>query len=191
MIDYLLAEIYSIPPISACYLSCIIIITCLLEFNVLRYSDIYFNGSLFCSGEIWRLPLSFCFFGDVFNLNLLYNLYTVYRYFSDLEGNTFHNARKTFLTMILFVVSLFLLVNSFMFVPWASNVFLAAVIYIWSRFNKASGLIVAVFYIDAGWYPYLNLLLRVLGGMPIKETIIGCLIGHIYYFSWYVFPKLI
>jgi len=133
--------------------------------------------------ELWRLVTNFCFFGK-FGFPFMFSLFFLVRYGRELEAKRFEGRAADFLwgMMLMGLVQMgvaFVLGN----VPFLAQALLSSIVYLWSReYAEQVISIFGLFNVQAFYFPWVLLAIRVLmGGSPVDD-LIGIFSGHVYYF---------
>eukprot|EP00477_Mikrocytos_mackini_P000818 GAHX01000876.1.p1 GENE.GAHX01000876.1~~GAHX01000876.1.p1 ORF type:complete len:212 (+),score=12.73 GAHX01000876.1:35-670(+) len=192
MLNEIFTLVRRMPPFTRVYIAGIIATTGLCSIEYVSPYDLYYTPSqVLKEKEIWRILTTFLFFGQQFNLNFIFHLYFVYNYLSGFEKEVFMGNNSDFIMCLLFIGLGCLSIGPLLNLVFLGDSFISAVVYIWCRFN---GLLrVAIFgFIEtrASVFPFVILLFYFIVGNNLKGELLGILVGHSYYFSYFVYHKL-
>jgi Derlin-2/3 len=136
----------------------------------------------FTKWELWRPLTSFLYYGD-FDLNFLIHTLTLYNSSKDMELQG--SAQYLYFIFLVYLVSIIL--SIIIFVPFLSDIFFLAVVYVSCRRNRDMkiALIGLPFHVPAAYLPYVLVLLG-----PGYSRLAGIVVGHAYYYFEEVYAKL-
>ncbi|KAJ1976694.1 hypothetical protein H4R34_003877 [Dimargaris verticillata] len=143
----------------------------------------------FIKGQYWRLLTTFLYFGP-FSLSWFFQMYFMAQYMRDLEEGSFRNRSADFLWFLLYAIACLLVCSSFATMPFLAPALSFVIIYLWSRRNPGVTLnLLGLFTFRAPYFPLVMIGLSYLfsGGFPV-QSIVGLLVGHVYYFLEDVWP---
>ena len=121
----------------------------------------------------------------------LIKTYTIYRYSSILEDQAFRSKSADYFQFIILLTIALLLACYYMSLPSASQWLSATFIYIWAKKNpKISINFFGIFNFRAFYLPYGFLLTNILLKGNIWYDLFGIMVGHVYYFLYFVVPIL-
>ena len=141
-------------------------------------------------GQVWRLITAYLYFGT-FSVDFLFHLYFLVRYSRLLEEGDFRGRTANYILFLLFGIANMTLVACYLNVHFLGSALTFMMTYVWGRRNedvKMSFLGVLTFH--APYLPWVMLTFSVLIGNSITMDLIGIVVGHLYYFLEYVYPKV-
>lgn len=186
-----------IPPISRLYLTASFAISTACFLEVVSPLTLYYNYELIMMrGQYWRLISSFLFFGT-FGIDFLFHMYFVVRYCRMLEEGTYRGRTADFVFLLMFgaVLMLFFSVTCSLFsgIKFLGHPLSFMMVYLWSRepenINMRMGFFGVIIF-DAPYLPWVLLIFSLVFGNPIEMDLLGIVVGHLYYFLQYVYPKV-
>jgi Derlin-2/3 len=183
-------EINKIPPVTRTIVFATAVVTLgpLLKL-VNPYLFLLWWPSILKKYEIWRVFT--CFFLGSGDIQLLFDIFMLYRNSTDLETNFFYRKTSEYVWALGIINSLIIATNY----PLQSTVlftpFTMAIVYLWSRANPGSKVsFFGLINCPAPYLPYAYLLLDLLrGGMPLAiQSSTGIVSAYIYYFLREILP---
>lgn len=179
-----------IPVVTKSYISSCVVVTALVQLEIISPFQIYFNPDLILKKwEIWRLVTNFCYFGTV-GFNFMFNMIFLYRYSRMLEEGSFRGRTSDYVFMFLFGGVLMSLIGLYVNLVFLGQAFTILLVYVWSRRNPYIRLsFFGMMTFRAPYLPWVLIGFSILLGNPIMVDCIGVTCGHIYYFLEDVFPQ--
>lgn len=177
----------NIPPITKLVAGASLLTTTLCSLQFINKYDLFFNLDLIVNkGEIWRLLTCFTFYGE-FNIWVLIHLYILFTNSKTLEENAFRGRAPDFIYFLLLSCIAMLVAAPALSLVFLSDSLFICIIYVLSKKNPHTefGLLGLPMRIPGSYLPILFLI----SGFS-KEKVLGCFIGHVYFFFEDVFPKL-
>lgn len=161
-----------------------------VNFRWISPYDLYLNARLVARGEVWRLVTSYLYFGtlDIYWLiNAYQNFVDLYR----LERGNFGGKRADFVAFLLLCWAFALGYALTARTPYPDKIFFSATNYVWCRLNPDYRVtLFGMIMIPTFIWPVVRVGIYWLMGRPLNDLLAGFLIGHFYYFSEEVFPKI-
>ncbi|KAI7825744.1 Der1-like family-domain-containing protein [Gamsiella multidivaricata] len=188
----LLAAYRSVPVVTRTMLTATILISVGVALKFIPFGLVYLDWSLIVyKFQIHRLFTS-CFISGL-NFNMLFDLYFMYTYGSQLETTTFAGRTADYAWFVIFTSLVTAAVSSYMNIIILFQSVLIAVIYLWSRSNSER--IVSFmfgFQFKAVYFPWVLIAYTfVLSGAAIPwGMLIGVASAHLYYFLDHVYPAM-
>jgi len=173
----------SLPVITRGYMTIAMASTVAVQLELLSPFLLHLDfESLTSKFELWRLVTNFCFFGK-FGLPFVFSLFFLIRYGRELEAKRFEGRASDFLWGMGLMGIVQMAVAYVLSVPFLSQAMLSAIVYVWSREYAEQVLSVfGLFNVQAFYFPWVLVGIRVLmGGSPVDD-LIGIFSGHVYYF---------
>lgn len=175
----------SLPKITRGYLTAALVTTVCVQLEFLSPLLLYldFDG-LTRKFELWRLATNFMFFGK-FGLPFVFSLFFLVRYGRELEGKRYEG-RAADLLWAMMLIGLVQVAVAYVLgsMPFLSQPMLSAIVYLWSReYADQVVSIFGLFNVQAFYFPWVLLLIRVLMGQSPVDDLVGIFSGHIYYFA--------
>jgi len=183
----------SLPPVTRYFFAVALATTILYTLNIVdTYGYFYMDvEKVFKKFQIWRLVTSFFFF-DKFGIGFLIQMMFLTRYFGQLERGYFAGVRGT-ADCLWFCVVCGVLLHLTGYVM-GRNLFGFALVfcalYVWSRKEPQQQVNLYGFAILAWHFPFVILVLAILGlGDPVS-AMQGILVGHCYHFLTDIVPAV-
>ena len=118
-------------------------------------------------------------------------LFLIFRYSSRLEDDSFRSKSADYFMFILIVIALMVTVSFFLPIPFGTHCLVSTFIYVWTKRNpKVLVSLLGLVYFKAEYLPYLFLFVNVILKNNIVFDIFGIVFGHIYFYLYFVVPKL-
>ncbi|CAI2374147.1 unnamed protein product [Moneuplotes crassus] len=200
-----------IPPITRVLLLCILGVSFIGSHCAGLYSLHYDYHLIFVEKQYYRLFTSiFC----VGKLNMLSSIkiYMLFRFSAKLEDDCFRSKSADYFLFILILLSLTLLTSFMVELPFTFQCLCSTLICIWAKKNlKQSISLFGLINFRAPYLPYIFLIVNIIvgGNFIVKSSIaeawyeqrqffnkniiyelFGVIVGHIYYYFYFVVPKL-
>jgi len=174
----------SLPKITRGYMTAVFATTILCQLEFISPALLYLDfNALFSNLEIWRFVTNFFFFGP-FSMNFCFSMFFLIRYGRELEAKRFEGRAGDMLWMML-LTGLALSAIAYVMgeMPFLSQAMLSVLVYIWSReYSEQVLSIFGLFNVQAFYFPWVLVAIRVLmGGSPVQD-LCGIFAGHVYYF---------
>ena len=174
----------SLPKITRGYMTGALATTILVQLEFVSPMLIFLNfDALIGSLEVWRIVTNFLFFGG-FSMNFCFSMFFLVRYGRELEAKRFEG-RAGDMLWCMFLTGLVLCGVAYLLgdMPFLSQAMLSVLVYLWSRENAEQVLsIFGLFNVQAFYFPWVLVAIRVLmGGSPVQD-LCGIFAGHVYYF---------
>jgi len=174
----------SLPKITRGYLTAAFATTVVVQLEFVSPQLIFLNfDAILGSLELWRLFTNFLFFGS-FSMNFCFSMFFLVRYGRELEAKRFEGRAGDLLWCML-LCGLILAGVAYILgdMPFLSQAMLSVLVYLWSRENAEQVLsIFGLFNVQAFYFPWVLVAIRVLmGGSPVQD-LCGIFAGHVYYF---------
>ncbi|KAJ3693846.1 hypothetical protein LUZ60_009326 [Juncus effusus] len=186
------AEYYnSLPPISKAFGTICFLTTALCQLGILApYHLALYYPFIFRHFQIWRLITPFFYLGK-FSINFGIRLLMIARYGVQVENGPFTGRTADFLYMMIFGAVSLLGISA---IPYFYSSFLGVsmvsmLVYIWSReFPNAQINIYGLVNMKAFYFPWAMLVLDMIFGSPLMPSLLGIVVGHLYYFLTVLYP---
>jgi Derlin-2/3 len=152
---------------------------------------VYFNSNLvFREYQLWRLITNFFFFGAL-GLDFIFHMFFLARYCRMLEEGTFRGKSADFFWMLMFGASLLTMIAPFVNVQFLGSSLTFMMVYVWGRKNENVNMsFLGLFSFTAPYLPWVLLAFSTfLGSSPVVD-LLGCAVGHLYFFLWSVYPEM-
>ncbi|KAI1298881.1 Derlin 1 [Mortierella claussenii] len=188
----LLAAYKSVPIVTRSLLTTTILLSIGLAFKIVPFHLVFLDWSqIIYKFQVHRLLTPF--FIKALNFNMLFDVYFLYTYGSQLEASTFAGRSADFAWFILFTSIVSCVVSSYLGLVILSQALLSAVIYLWAQSN--SDRIVSFmlgFQFKAIYFPWVLVAYTfVLTGAAIPwDMLVGIASAHLYYFLDHVYPAM-
>jgi Derlin-2/3 len=159
--------------------------------QVISPFSVYFNSNLvFKEYQFWRLVTNFFFFGAL-GLDFIFHMFFLARYCRMLEEGTFRGKSADFFWMLLFGASLLTMIAPFVNVQFLGSSLTFMMVYVWGRKNENVNMsFLGLFSFTAPYLPWVLLAFSTfLGSSPVVD-LLGCAVGHLYFFLWSVYPEM-
>jgi Derlin-2/3 len=140
--------------------------------------------------QLWRVftPL-FC---SGFGIQLLFTCYFRYQCMHQLElsASAYMYKPADLVFFLIFSTAMFNLVNTFIPLLVFEEALTMAIVYIWSQFFK-DNIVTFLFGMrfPAPYFPWVLLLMDLLYEKSLIGSIVGLLVGHLYYFLYTIYPS--
>lgn len=185
----------NIPPISRYYGAAVILTTMACVGGLTRPYELYFEDTLvFQQRQWWRLFTSFFFFSPTFNTNLLFQLFYLVHYFSQLEsGPLFHDKPGSFAYMLLLGALALLMMAPLVGLYFLGPSLSFMCVYVWGRTAPLYMRInlFGMMAVSPPYLPWALLIISVFMGNDIKADLAGIAVGHVYFFLEKVLPQMV
>ena len=182
----------ALPIITRCWFGGALLSTVAVGLGVVNPMKLVFIPSLITKGEIWRLFTPFLFLGG-FGFPTCINLYLLQQYSNRYEASPVNTGAgggtADYAFMLLFGMSCFLVAGYLMNIMMLASGLLFMVLYIWSKTNAEQDVSIYGFPVKAAMLPFVLIGIRVLMGNSVMDDLLGLIIGHVYYFLTYVYPR--
>ena len=108
-----------------------------------------------------------------------------------LEEGTFRGKSADFFWMLLFGASLLTMIAPFVNVQFLGSSLTFMMVYVWGRKNENVNMsFLGLFSFTAPYLPWVLLAFSTfLGSSPVVD-LLGCAVGHLYFFLWSVYPEM-
>lgn len=180
-----------IPPISRLYVTGAFLTTAACAVDMVSPFSLYFNWDLVFQGQVWRLFTSYMFFGGVFSIDFLFQMYFLVRYSRLLEEGDFRGRTANYVLMLLFGILCISMVAVYTNVLFLGSALTFMMMYVWGRRNEHARMAFFGFFtFNAPYLPWVMLGFSVLLGNGITMDLIGIAVGHTYYFLQFVYPVI-
>lgn len=139
--------------------------------------------------QVWR-PITAFFFGGS-GLQLVFDVFLLFRNSTDLELNTFARQTTDYAWALFLINTVILATNYPLRSPVLFRPMMMAIVYLWARANPHSSMsFFGLINTPARYVPYAYLFIDLVqGGMPIAiQSATGLMAAHIYYFLKTVLP---
>jgi Derlin-2/3 len=159
--------------------------------QVISPFSVYFNSNLvFREYQLWRLITNFFFFGAL-GLDFVFHMFFLARYCRMLEEGTFRGKSADFFWMLAFGASLLTMIAPFVNVQFLGSSLTFMMVYVWGRKNENVNMsFLGLFSFTAPYLPWVLLAFSTfLGSSPVVD-LLGCAVGHLYFFLWSVYPEM-
>jgi Derlin-2/3 len=159
--------------------------------QVISPFSVYFNSNLvFREYQLWRLITNFFFFGAL-GLDFIFHMFFLARYCRMLEEGTFRGKSADFFWMLMFGASLLTMIAPFVNVQFLGSSLTFMMVYVWGRKNENVNMsFLGLFSFTAPYLPWVLLAFSTfLGSSPVVD-LLGCAVGHLYFFLWSVYPEM-
>jgi len=175
----------SLPLITRGYLTAALVTTVLVQLELVHPLLIYLDfDSLTRKFELWRLLTNFVFFGK-FGMSFVFSLFFLVRYGRELEAKRYEGRAADLLWSMMLIglvqVCIAYVLGS---MPFLAQPMLSAIVYLWAReYADQVVSIFGLFNVQAFYFPWVLLGIRVLmGGSPVDD-LVGIFSGHVLYFA--------
>jgi hypothetical protein len=113
------------------------------------------------------------------------------RYCRMLEEGTFRGKSADFFWMLMFGASLLTMIAPFVNVQFLGSSLTFMMVYVWGRKNENVNMsFLGLFSFTAPYLPWVLLAFSTfLGSSPVVD-LLGCAVGHLYFFLWSVYPEM-
>uniref|UniRef100_A0AC35TRY0 Derlin n=1 Tax=Rhabditophanes sp. KR3021 TaxID=114890 RepID=A0AC35TRY0_9BILA len=187
--DGVIAFITQMPPVTRTYLGLCLLMSVLIQLQVINPFHLYFNWNLILYDyQIWRFGTSFLYLGSL-GFSLLFNLIFSYRYCRMLEEGSFAFRTADFVFLFIYGAVFMILCTVFVNILFLGQAFTIMLVYIWGRRNPEVRLnFFGVLSFAAPYLPYFLCALSILVGNSVTVDLLGIASGHIYYFFEDVYP---
>ncbi|CAL6384696.1 unnamed protein product [Bathycoccus prasinos] len=182
---------FQTPIVTRCYLTMSFLITAGCALEVISPFSVYFNSNLvFREYQLWRLITNFFFFGAL-GLDFVFHMFFLARYCRMLEEGTFRGKSADFFWMLAFGASLLTMIAPFVNVQFLGSSLTFMMVYVWGRKNENVNMsFLGLFSFTAPYLPWVLLAFSTfLGSSPVVD-LLGCAVGHLYFFLWSVYPEM-
>jgi len=173
----------SLPVITRGYMTAALIATATVQLELLSPYMFHLDfDALTQKFELWRLVTNFIFFGK-FSMPFVFSLFFLVRYGRELEAKRFEGRASDYIWGMGLMGIVHMAVGYVLGVPFLAQAMLSSIVYIWSREYAEQVLsIFGLFEVQAFYFPWVLVAIRVLmGGSPVDD-LIGIFAGHVYYF---------
>ncbi|KAJ1621976.1 Der1-like family-domain-containing protein [Pavlovales sp. CCMP2436] len=173
-----------LPKVTRFYLAGAFISTCAVQLGIVSAELLYLNmTAVFSELEIWRLLTNLLFFGG-FGLPLVFNLFFLVRYSTQLEQGRFAGKSADYLVCLALCALVLTVVAGLMGnVPFLSQSLISSIVYLWARLNPTQPLsMFGLFTVQAFYFPWVMVAMSVLMGSSPVPNLLGIFAGHVYHF---------
>jgi Derlin-2/3 len=177
----------NVPPITKLLAGASLLTTALCSLQFISKYDLFFNLDLILGKwEVWRVLTTFTYYGE-FNIWVLIHLWILFSNCKSLEENSFRGRAPDFVYFLLLSCASMLLSAPVLSLVFLSDSLFICIVYVLSKKNPHTefGLLGLPMRIPGSYLPILFLIT----GLS-KEKLLGCFIGHVYFYFEDVFPKL-
>ncbi|KAF3950318.1 hypothetical protein CMV_023912 [Castanea mollissima] len=186
------AEYYrSLPPVSKFYgVACLMTTSAYYLQLYNPYSIALFYGLVLKRFQVWRLITNFFFLGP-FSFPFAFHLLMIARYGVSLERGPFDKRTADYVWMFVFGALSLLVMAAvpYLWSPFMGGSLVFMLVYVWSReFLNARISIYGLVSLKGFYLPYAMLAVDLLLGNPLKPSILGMVVGHLYYFLTVLHP---
>jgi len=175
----------SLPKITRGYLTAALATTVCVQLELISPFLIYLDfDALTGKFELWRLATNFIFFGK-FGMGFVFSLFFLVRYGRELEAKRYEG-RAADLLWAMMIIGLIQVAIAFVMgsMPFLAQPMLSAIVYLWSReYADQIVSIFGLFNVQAFYFPWVLLGIRVLMGQSPLDDLVGIISGHILYFA--------
>ncbi|XP_043465833.1 derlin-2 [Leptopilina heterotoma] len=184
-------EYLHMPVVTRAYTTACVITTLAVQLDLVSPFQLYFNPILIIKRyQLWRLITTFLFFGTI-GFNFVFNMIFTYKYCRMLEEGSFRGRTADFVMMFLFGGVCMIFLAFFVNLLFLGHAFTIMLVYVWSRRTPFVRMnFFGLLNFQAPYLPWVLLGFSVLLGNAIWVDLIGIAVGHIYYFTEDVFPRL-
>ena len=172
----------SVPKQTLIILASCILISSLASLQLVPVHKLVFSRKIWTNFELWRLYTSL-FYSGTFSLSFLIHILLYFNSSKQMELQG--SGQYLYFNLLNLLIS----IPSALFfnVPFLSDIHFQSLVYIECRRNREAKIAIFAFpvQISAAYLPYINLALNFSTG-----SIIGMILGHIYYFFEDIYPKL-
>jgi Derlin-2/3 len=188
MFDFFISDSPKITKLITLFCASISILTWL---NIVSPLYLYINYELiFKKFEIWRIFTSFFFFGKL-STSSLFHIIIFFRNSKLLEKTVFKGNSADYLYFLLFSMSFIFIFSSFFNIIFLSQSLNFALTYYWGRKCKNTMvLVMGILNFRAAFLPIFYLIFNVIVENEYKNSIIGLLAGHIFFYLKDIFPRI-
>lgn len=181
-----------IPAVTRTYLAGCVLTTACCATGIISPFSLYFSvHMIFAKGQIWRLITNFLYFGSKFGLDFFFHMFFLTRYARSLEQETFAGRKADFAWMLVMGAGIMLLIAPLASLPFLGNSLTFMLVYLWSRRNPFTRIsFLGFFNFTAPYLPWVLLGFSMLLENDVKIDLLGILVGHLYYFSRFVYPEM-
>eukprot|EP00808_Paulinella_micropora_P003556 g20383.t1 len=184
---------WGMPPCTRWYFATAMTTTVLITLGVVPAGLIILDfNKVFYKFQIWRLVSDFIFFGP-FGIPFIIEMVILCVYMGKLESNYYMGARGTadMITLLGFCGTCLLIIAwSIGTLRMLGPALIFACMYIWSRKDPYRDVVFWGFKFMAWHFPFVVLVLAILGlGNPVMDML-GILVGHIYHFLNDIVPTV-
>jgi Derlin-2/3 len=179
------------PKITKVITLCCASISILTWLNIVSPLYLYINYELiFKKFEIWRIFTSFFFFGKL-STSSLFHILIFFRNSKLLEKSVFKGNSADYLFFLVFSMSFIFILSSFFNIIFLSQSLNFAMTYYWGRKSKNTVvLVMGILNFRAPFLPIFYLIFNLLLENEYKNSFIGLLAGHIYFYLKDIFPRI-
>jgi len=181
-----------IPMVTRTYLAGCVLTTAACATGIISPFSLYFSvHMIFVKGQVWRLITNFLYFGSKFGLDFFFHMFFLTRYARSLEQETFAGRKADFAWMLMMGAGIMLLIAPLASLPFLGNSLTFMLVYLWSRRNPFTRIsFLGFFNFTAPYLPWVLLGFSMLLENDVKIDLLGILVGHLYYFSRFVYPEM-
>jgi Derlin-2/3 len=182
----------SIPPVTAAYTIALVATTVLCAAKLVSPMSLYFSAPLIMAGQFWRLITHFFFLGSSLSLDFVLHIAIFFRYSRDLEERCFLNRPVEFAWMLFFGGALLTVIAAFFRLMIMSTSLGFMITYVWARRHPDLPMapLFGLFRFRAPYLPWVLLVFSFLSGSDIAADLTGLLVGHLYYYLEFVYPRM-
>ena len=174
----------SLPKITRGYMTAALATTVLVQLEFISPQLLYLDfPSITGNLEVWRLLTNFVFLGP-FSMNFCFSMFFLIRYGRELEAKRFEGRAADMLWMM-GITGLVLCTIAYALgeIPFMSQAMLSTLVYLWSReYSEQVLSIFGLFNVQAFYFPWVLVAIRVLMGNSPMLDLCGIFAGHVYYF---------
>ena len=181
----------SVPPITRALFLISFCLSVAVTLELVSPLRLYFNWRLISEQhQYWRLLTSLFYIGSLSPHTLL-TVYIDIRYSYNLETGAFRNRPADFIMFFIFGYLNFLLAAYFFGLEFMADCVSHMVLYLWARKIPNIDLnFFDVFVFRSCFLPYFYITITALCGYTPINQIIGCAVGHLYFFLDDVVPRI-
>lgn len=182
----------SLPPICKTWGTTLLGMSLLTNFNLASPGMLILSFPLvFSKFQVWRLLTCFLWPGPL-GINTLFKILMIIQCGVKLEQDVYAGRPADFLFMLIFGMMAMLpctLIPFFSF-PILSPALVTMVVYLWSRaYPNQNVSIYGLFSVPAFYFPWLLVLMSLLMGGNVFMDLLGCIVGHLFFFLDTVYPS--
>jgi len=183
---------FDVPVVTRTYATLCVLTTLVISTQLVSPFSLYFSVHLiFMEGQVWRLFTNFLYFGQRFGLDFFFHMFFLCRYSKSLEQENFAGRKADFAWMLVLGAAVMLIVAPLANLTFLGHSLTYMLVYVWSRRNPFTRIsFLGLFNFSAPYLPWCLLGFSLVLEHDIKIDALGILVGHIYYFTKYVYPDL-
>eukprot|EP01012_Entosiphon_sulcatum_P035635 TRINITY_DN45258_c0_g1_i1.p1 TRINITY_DN45258_c0_g1~~TRINITY_DN45258_c0_g1_i1.p1 ORF type:complete len:215 (+),score=13.96 TRINITY_DN45258_c0_g1_i1:34-678(+) len=179
----------SLPPVTRLLLYATVGSTVIVAANLLPPMLLILHpGLVFSQMQLWRLITNLFWLGPV-GFHLIYEMYILINYGAKVEREIFRGDTARFIWWLIIAAVLFDTFGLLLKMPLMSQSLVPMLLYQWCRTNP--NVVIQFLFevkIRSLYFPWVLMGFQMLLGSPIKPYLVGCVVGHVYFYFTTIRP---